>query len=351
MTGLDPALRPAENYRRFAVGEAAGRSAAYEQLALAVARDDEVLAFLERLPVAKRQPNLLFAAARYMLGSPPEHASVRSLVAERPDELADVMRTRRTQTNEAARCAVLLPALALLPPPLALLEVGAAAGLTLIPDVYSYDYGGHRVAGSDPEAPLLSCRPLGSVPLPERAPEIAWRAGIDLNPLDLNDDDDMAWLSCLLWPGEADRAEGLHGAIAAARRQPPRIYRGDLLDDLATVAAQAPTDATLVIYHSAVLAYVDTPKRQAFAAAVGDLGAVWLSNERSGVLPGLTNEPGPASFLLVRDGKEVVARTDPTGPGWSGSPDRPLTRCASACANIPDLTEHDVAVCRSGWPP
>jgi hypothetical protein len=255
MTGLDAAIGTAENYRRFAVDEAAGRSAAYEQLALAVARDDLVLSFLERLPVAKRQPNLLFAAARYLLGSPAEHTSLRSLVSERPDELAEVMRARRTQTNEAARCAVLLPALALVPPPLALLEVGAAAGLTLIPDVYSYGYEGHRVAGTDPEAPWLSCRPLGPVPLPERAPEVVWRAGIDLNPLDLNDDDDIAWLSCLLWPDEADRAERLEGAVGAARRQPPRIYRGDLLDDLARVAAKAPDGATLVVYHSAVLGW------------------------------------------------------------------------------------------------
>jgi hypothetical protein len=160
---------------------------------------------------------------------------------------------------------------------------------------------------------LLSCRPLGPVPLPERAPEVVWRAGIDLNPLDLNDDDDMAWLSCLLWPGEADRAGRLQGAIAAARRQPPPIHRGDLLDDLARVGAQAPADATLVVYHSAVLAYVDVPKRQAFAAAVRDLGATWLSNEGDGVLPSLATGPGTACFLLVRDGEEVLARTDPHG--------------------------------------
>jgi len=313
MTGLDPALGTATNYRRFAVDEAAGRSPAYEQLALAVAADDLVLSFLQQLPVAKRQPNLLFAAARYLSGSPADHALLLSLISERPDELAEVMRARRTQTNEAARCVVMLPALALLPPPLALIEVGAAAGLTLIPDVYSYDYDGHRVAGRDAEAPLLSCRPLGPVPLPGRVPEVAWRAGIDLNPLDLNDNDDMAWLSCLVWPGEADRAERLQGAVAAARRQLPPIYRGDLLDDLARVAAQAPADATLVVYHSAVLAYVDPPKRQAFAEAVRDLGAVWLSNEGDGVLPGLATGPGPACFLLVRDGEEVLARTDPHG--------------------------------------
>jgi hypothetical protein len=207
----------------------------------------------------------------------------------------------------------MLPALALLPQPLALIEVGAAAGLTLIPDVYSYDYDGHRVAGTDPQAPLLSCHPVGPVPLPDRVPEVVWRAGIDLNPLDLNDEDDMAWLSCLVWPDEADRAARLHGAIGAARRQPPSIYRGDLLDDLVRVAAHAPTDATLVVYHSAALAYVDVPKRQAFGAAVRDLGAVWLSNEGDGVLPGVATGPGPPCFLLVRNGEEVLARTDPHG--------------------------------------
>jgi len=78
------------------------------------------------------------------------------------------MAARRTQTNEAARCAVLLPALALLPGPLALIVVGASAGLTLLVDRYSYDYEGHLVAGADPQAPVLRCRPSGPVPLPSR---------------------------------------------------------------------------------------------------------------------------------------------------------------------------------------
>ena len=140
MTGLDPTLSTIENYRRFAHDEAAGRSPSYEQLAYAVAEDDLILPFLANLPAAKRQPNLLFAAARFLLGAPPEPVSLRSLVAERPDDLSSVMLARRTQTNEAARCALLLPALASLPQPLALVEVGAAAGLTLLPDLYSYSY-------------------------------------------------------------------------------------------------------------------------------------------------------------------------------------------------------------------
>jgi hypothetical protein len=313
MTGLDPSLGTAARYRRFAADEAAGRSPAYERLAYAVADDGLVLSFLEGLPVAKRQPNLLFAAACYLLGSPPGPGSLRSLVSERPGELAEVMQARRTQTNEAARCAVLAPALASLAPPLALLEVGASAGLTLLPDVYSYDYDGHRVAGTDLEAPTLSCRPSGPVPLPNQALEVTWRAGIDLNPLDVANPDDVAWLSCLVWPGEADRAQRLLAAVAAARRQPPTIHKGDLLEELARVAAQAPSGATLVVFHSAVLAYVDVPKRLAFADAIRDLDAVWLSNEGAGVLPDIVTAPGPPSFQLVRDGRELLARTDPHG--------------------------------------
>jgi hypothetical protein len=66
MAGAESGLGIADNYRRFAEREAAGRSPAYERLALAVADDELILGFLDGLP--KRQPNLLFAAARLVLG-------------------------------------------------------------------------------------------------------------------------------------------------------------------------------------------------------------------------------------------------------------------------------------------
>src|SRR5258707_5661356 len=124
------------------------------------------------------------------------------------------MLARGTKPNEPARCAVLLPVLAQLPQPLALLDAGASAGLTLLIDRYSYGYAGHHLAGSDPDAPTLRCQARGRVPLPPRVPEIAWRAGLDLSPLDVTSNDDVRWLSCLVWPGEGDREQRL-----AARRQ------------------------------------------------------------------------------------------------------------------------------------
>ena len=79
------------------------------------------------------------------------------MLAERRDEVEALMLARRTQTNEAARCALLLPLLAALPQPLALLEVGASAGLCLLPDRYGYDYAGHRL-GDRPARVALRAR-------------------------------------------------------------------------------------------------------------------------------------------------------------------------------------------------
>jgi hypothetical protein len=303
----------ARDYRAFARREARGRSAAYEALAESVADDAALAGFIASLPRAKRQPQLVFTAARYLLGALPGIRGLRDLAGGSPAELTRVILARGTQTNEPARCAILLPALAQLPQPLALIEVGASAGLTLLYDRYSYDYGGHRLVGSDPQAPTLHCRPSGPVPLPARIPAIAWRAGLDLSPLDVTSDDDMRWLSCLVWPGEGDRAERLRAAIATARRSPPVVRRGDLLTDLPALAAQAPARATVVICHSSVLYQVAPHGREQFAATVRGLGGSWLSSEAPGVVPG-TAMPSTDDQMcvLARDGR-AVARADSHG--------------------------------------
>src|SRR5215469_16692290 len=288
----------ARTYRRFGRLEARGRS---------VAGDAALVSFIASLPQEKRQPNLLFAAARYLLGAPPAIGSLRELASQSRAELTELILARGTQTNEPARCAVLLPALAQLPQPLALIEAGASAGLTSLFDRYSYDYGGHHLAGSDPRAPTLTCRPIGPVPLPARMPRIVWRAGLDLSPLDVTSDDDARWLSCLVWPGEGDRAQRLTAAIATARRDPPAVHRGDMLTDLPSLAARAPADATLVIYHTSALWYVPAERREQFAGTVRGLGATWLSSEPPGVVPGTD---GPArdghTCVLARDGRGIA---------------------------------------------
>src|SRR6266566_8126831 len=197
--------RIARRYASFAVDEARGASEIYERLALAVAASRKLLTFLAALPVARRQPNLFFAAIRHVIGVPESAAHLAEIVGREHRRIREVMLSRTTQTNEPARCAVLLPLLARLPEPLALLEVGASAGLCLLPDRYGYDYGMARLEPPTKDAhspPVFECRASGAVPIPSALPIIAWRAGIDLNPIDVTATAETAWLETLVWPGQ-----------------------------------------------------------------------------------------------------------------------------------------------------
>jgi hypothetical protein len=312
MVGLNGAQSIAENFRRFARLEAAGRSATYEALAMAVAEDRDLLALLHRLPIGKRQPNLLFAAARHVVGDIPDLGALRALATSRADELAAVMLERRTQTNEPGRCATLLPAMAMFRGPLAIIEVGASAGLCLNISQYSYDYGMRRIAGADPEAPTMHCSVLGGTPK-LAMPDVTWAAGIDLNPLDPAKPADRSWLECLVWPDQPERAARLSAALDTAVRFPVPVYPGDLIEQLPGVLEQAPPDATPLVFHSAVLGYVDGAVRAQFADLMHALDVIWVANEAPGIV---VNADPPTydttPFVLTVNG-ERVAYTHPHG--------------------------------------
>jgi hypothetical protein len=307
-----------ERYLVFARDEAAGRSALYEALSIGVAHDADLLSLLSALPVAKQQPNLLFAAVKHAFGVQPDWPAFRATAFRHWSEISATMMARSTQTNEAARCATLLPALLQLPQPLALLEVGASAGLCLLPDRYAYDFNGrHLTPANATEPPSFACHVEGAIPLPRHLPHIVWRAGLDLNPIDVRDDVQCAWLEALVWPGQDQRLHHLRAALALARRDPPRVVCGNLLRDLAALAGEAPRNATLVVFHTAVLAYISAQaQRDAFARSVGELDAVWISNEAPGVFPDIAAQLSMrvprGKFLLAVNGRPA-AFSDPHG--------------------------------------
>ncbi|MFD2792643.1 DUF2332 domain-containing protein [Promicromonospora vindobonensis] len=311
-------------YAKFAESQALnGRSPTYQDWARGVAADPELCSLLDALPPARRQPNLLFAAAR-LVGAPSARwAEVRPWLLDAWHDVEREMRARTTQTNEPRRCATFLPALAALDAPVALIEVGASAGLCLLPDRYSYEYtspDGTRARvdpAGGPSEVLLPCAIEG--PVPVRMPEIIWRAGLDLNPLDVRDPADLAWLEALVWPEHTDRLETLRAAARVVATDPPRVIKGDLLVGLRDLVDAAPAGATVVVLHSAVLCYLTETEKSAFAATMSDLrrshGVVWLSNEGWTVLPDVAAQlPEGLSpqFILARDG-EPVALADPHG--------------------------------------
>ena len=144
-------------YERFARQEAVGRSPLYVAWAEGVAADDEVLALLGELPPEKRQPNLLFACARWCGAADgmrevsaadadvggTSYTAFREFVLSNWSRVSREMRVRSTQTNEPGRTASILPLLAQIDDaegPLALIDMGASAGLCLYPDRYSFRF-------------------------------------------------------------------------------------------------------------------------------------------------------------------------------------------------------------------
>lgn len=147
----------------------------------------------------------------------------------------------------------------------------------------------------------LDCALTGGQP-PVRLPQVVWRAGLDLHPLDVTDPADLAWLQALIWPGHDTRRERLCAAAAVAAADPPLLVRGDLVDDL---AARAPADATLVVFHTSVLYQVPPARRVSFTEVVRDLPGHWISVEAPEVLPhdGLPEPPDAALHnVLALDG-------------------------------------------------
>ncbi|WP_225753368.1 DUF2332 domain-containing protein [Actinotalea sp. Marseille-Q4924] len=305
-----------ESYRAFGDREARGVSPVYETWAIGVSEDTAVADLLATLPRGKRQPNLVFAAARWH-GAGGTYDEFRTTLLEQWPDVRSTILARATQTNEASRCAVLLPFLVELPQPLALLEVGAAAGLCLLPDRYSYRYNG-RIELDPEDGPsdvVLPCAISSGLDTPSRLPDVVWRAGIDLAPVPVSEDDACAWLETLVWPEHDDRRARLRAALDVARREPPRVEAGDLLDALPSLAAEAPDDATLVVFHSAVLAYLDAGARSDFIDIVTALPGHWISNEGALVLPEtarLASDKVERGFVVVVDG-EPRAYADPHG--------------------------------------
>ncbi len=330
MVGDDAALaQTAETYRHWALVESHGLSPIYERLALAVAERPGVLGLLQHVERPRRQPNLLLGALRWHGVDVGDPASALTWVEGHRDLVLDVLRTRRTQTNEAARCALLLPALARLarrsPGPLAIVEVGASAGLCLLYDAWRYRYEVDDVVGAGAvhevgpaDSPVtLGCAVTGPAPLPAAVPTITWRAGIDLHPVDPSDPDARRWLQALVWPEHVERAGRLVAALEVAAAAGPDVRAGDMVTDLAALLEEARTSAevlapdagpaTVVVTHTSSMIYLDPEGRDRVRRTITDAGAHRLGGEHEGVLPDVDARVPEASDV---GGQLVVSLDD-----------------------------------------
>ncbi|MDO5067756.1 MAG: DUF2332 domain-containing protein [Propionibacteriaceae bacterium] len=310
-----------ELYETFA-RETAPTSPLWERVCLWVTRRPRIRTLLERMPEEKQQPNLFLGALKY-LGLHEEFDAgddwrFEAIVEDRWEELRQLILARSTQTNEAGRCAVLASILAGLPQPVHLVELGASAGVLLQPDRYRYDLGDGVIAGSRAEdvAPVVCSEVSGTPPGRPEALVIGERLGVDANPLRL-DDDEVAWLRALVWPGEQDREELLVAALALVRDHPPQVLQGMVpeafvwLDRQVEALRQLPGSA--VVMHAAFAMYLERAQRAELGRALTRLGVHHLSFEGPRIMPGISApDPGRAHFVAALDG-HALAVASPHG--------------------------------------
>ncbi|RUQ06933.1 MULTISPECIES: DUF2332 domain-containing protein [unclassified Microbacterium] len=313
-----------ERYARFAATEAPGRSALYAEWAAGVAADPEIRELLRRIPPTRRQPPLVFAVSRLLGAGHGPYREWREFVLAQADRLVAECTRRALQTNEPLRTAALLPVLSEIDGPIALLEIGAAAGLCLYPDRYSFRFtdGEGRVRRAldpldGPSTVLLESTVSGDLP-PLRLPEVVWRAGIDLAPLDAAAADDRRWLRALVWPGEEGREQRITAALDIVAADPPLLVAGDAAAHLDHLAASAPADATLVITTPGVLVHIPRAERSELIATIAGLPAHWVTIDPPGLLDvwelPVAAETWPG-FVVAHDGR-VRAAADPLGAWW-----------------------------------
>ncbi|GAB2974459.1 DUF2332 domain-containing protein [Amycolatopsis acidiphila] len=315
-----------QRLRAFAAGQAAGVSPLYEHLTTNAAEDDEVAGLLTAAPDDTAGAPLLLAAAHRLVQADPIHPLsryypslggfdgvdggtwplFREFLLERADKVRAIVAERHTETNEVSRAAGLFPAVALAAKQaggkVALLEVGCSAGLLLGLDKFGYRYqcdGGEQIlAGPAKAAVGLHCAlGLGSGAVLPKVPKkvaVAAKVGLDTSPIDVSDEDELAWMEACVWADQLDRIRLLRAAAAAQRKDTPELVEGDAVDDLAAAAART-GDLPLVVLTSRVLNHVAEQRRGEFVEGLAKLAADrpvwWVSDEPyevalSYVLPG-----------------------------------------------------------------
>ena len=124
---------------------------------------------------------------------------------------------------------------------------------------YSYLRGGIEQSswGRSEARVMLESELRGAGAMPSLADEIrvASRDGVDLNPIDLGDPDQVRWLRALIWPEHVERHQRLLDVAAEQEASPVSLHRGDGAELLPRLIAAAPPAeaAALVVYATIAL--------------------------------------------------------------------------------------------------
>jgi hypothetical protein len=197
---------------------------------------------------------------------------------EHTEFLRAFVRERSVQTNEVQRSWMLLPCFLEVARRTGaqvfdLIELGPSAGFNLLWDRYRYGYERGTWGADDA---VLELRGEERLPVPlellQLAPRVRSRVGVDIEPVDVTRDEEARTLKAFVWPDQMWRLTLVEQAIAAVRRERPRVIAGDAAEELPRLLAGRRRDAVTLVYQTAVIGYMAPKRRELVYAALAQAG-------------------------------------------------------------------------------
>ncbi len=276
-----------------------------------------LLAALRHAAMLEGEGHPLFAA--FAASSPRAEAVTAAALSAALDgkreRTFDALASRGVQTNETSRAVAWLWPAALAglsngARPVALVDVGASAGLNLVADVLP------PMWTDEQGAPLEIARGIGAVA----------RLGLDPSPLDATKEDDADWIRACVWPGDGARLVRLEAAFAAFRQAYTRPD-APVLAPVAAAAVPARLDvlsgadrsALVFAYQTVLRDYLAPAERAEYEAGMRD----WLAAQPPGQALWVELEAAEEDGSLD-GGAAIVAHTRAPGGGVR---DLELARC------------------------
>jgi hypothetical protein len=199
--------------------------------------------------------------------------AARAFLAREHDWVAEFIQSA-PQTNEVRRSIALLAGFLDFAKtwqgPIDMLEIGASAGLNLSWDRFHYSTKSWAWGGESPVE--IDTDWNGAPPLIEAKPNIRHRAACDLNPLDIDDPEQLLRLRSYIWPDQPERLARFDGAVELARQAHVKVERADAAVWLKQKLSERARDAATIVYHSIFLQYPPRDARAAIVAAIREAG-------------------------------------------------------------------------------
>lgn len=266
-----------KRFLQFAKLECENSSPLYEFLSYQMAEDSALQKIAAEIPEGQPIPNLFFASVQYLLMEQEDELRLyypsftdtplsfrevfvpfQQFVLKNRDTLCELFQSRLVQTNEVRRCAYLYPMFSEIykeqSKPLALIEIGTSAGLQLGVDRYNYLYNG-KISVKNSHSTVTIVSENKGEPLPSSihtTPIVNTRIGVDLNPINLQDEQELKWLLALIWPEHRERRELLVQAADVVNQLDIKFIHGNAITNLEELCNSVSEDEQIVVFHTHV---------------------------------------------------------------------------------------------------